>query len=253
MPGAPRTGLKHPIDPKTNSITKFEAIMSDPNPDHYPPNEVLSLDPASPKGWHSRRYMPHFDSDQLVQHVTFHLADSFPASALERIERELDLTDPNKRDTEKRKRLEALLDAGHGDCALGVLAIARLMQDSLLAFDGARYRLIAWVVMPNHVHALFQTIAPWKMGKIVASWKAFTGRRIEEMTRATRANAESTTQVWHREYWDRFIRDETHLAAAIRYIHNNPVKAGLVANAADWRWSSAWGAPPGNASLRPGV
>ena len=45
-------------------------------------------------------------------------------------------------------------------------------------------------------------------------------------------------QVWMREYWDRFIRDEKHLAAAIEYIHENPVKAGLCRHAVDWPWSS---------------
>jgi hypothetical protein len=46
--------------------------------------------------------------------------------------------------------------------------------------------------------------------------------------------------VWHREYWDRYIRDEYHLQQATAYIHQNPVKAGLAAKAEDWRWSSAF-------------
>jgi hypothetical protein len=46
------------------------------------------------------------------------------------------------------------------------------------------------------------------------------------------------TRVWHREYWDRFIRDERRLQQAIEYIHQNPVKAGLVDTAEAWPWSS---------------
>ena len=46
-------------------------------------------------------------------------------------------------------------------------------------------------------------------------------------------------RVWHREYWDRYIRDERHLRQAIEYIHQNPVKAGLIAKAESWLWSSA--------------
>ncbi len=42
-----------------------------------------------------------------------------------------------------------------------------------------------------------------------------------------------------RGYWDRYIRDERHLNAAVHYIHTNPVKAGLVKRAEDWQWSSA--------------
>ena len=48
-------------------------------------------------------------------------------------------------------------------------------------------------------------------------------------------------QVWMREYWDRFIRDDTHHKAVVDYIHNNPVKAGLCKEAKDWPWSSAAG------------
>ena len=46
--------------------------------------------------------------------------------------------------------------------------------------------------------------------------------------------------VWHREYWDRYIRDEGHLEQVVAYVHLNPVKAGLVVAAEDWRWSSAY-------------
>ncbi|WP_198146030.1 hypothetical protein [Desulfonatronovibrio magnus] len=45
---------------------------------------------------------------------------------------------------------------------------------------------------------------------------------------------------WMRDYWDRYIRNEEHFHAAINYIHQNPVKAGLCGNPQDWRWSSAF-------------
>jgi len=45
--------------------------------------------------------------------------------------------------------------------------------------------------------------------------------------------------VWHREYWDRFIRNERHFQQAVEYIHQNPVKAGLVERPEQWPWSSA--------------
>jgi len=53
-----------------------------------------------------------------------------------------------------------------------------MVQGSLLAFDSQRYRLLAWVVMPNRVHVLFQPINGWTVAKIVASWKKFTARKI---------------------------------------------------------------------------
>jgi type I restriction enzyme R subunit len=44
---------------------------------------------------------------------------------------------------------------------------------------------------------------------------------------------------WFREYFDRYIRNEPHFANAVRYIHENPVQAGLVDRAEDWEFSSA--------------
>ena len=116
------------------------------------------LQPGDVIGWHSRGYLPHFDSHEVVQHVSFHLADSLPSSMLARLEAELRAMPSAARDADRRKRIEEWIDAGHGCCLLREPAAARLVQNALLHFDGVRYRLLAWVVMPNHVHALFQVI-----------------------------------------------------------------------------------------------
>jgi putative transposase len=212
--------------------------------------------PADAPTWHSRGYLPHFESAETIQHVTFHLADSLPQSVLLRFESELKLVSPEKRDAERRNRAEAWIDAGHGLCILRQSGLADLVQGSLLSFDSQRYRLIAWVVMPNHVHALFEAMDGWTVAKVVASWKKFTARRICDYLResAVREAAEKKNanreigvprrSIWHREYWDRYIRSEKHLRRAVDYIHMNPVEAGLAASVEDWRWSSAF---PGNA------
>ena len=189
-----------------------------------------------PRGWHSRGYLPHFDSNDVVQHVTFHLADSLPRQTIERLLAEIQQLDPNRRDLEKRRRLEALVDAGHGTCWLRRPDCARIVQDAFLHFDGERYRMIAWVVMPNHVHALFQTMAGWSMNTVVGSWKTFTANAIGRLVRQP---DKPVPRIWHPEFWDRFIRDQNHFSTALAYIHNNPVKAGLVTHPEDWPWSSA--------------
>jgi len=194
--------------------------------------------------WHSRGYLPHFESSDVTQHVTFHLADSLPQSVLLRMDVELKFIPAGKRDAERRKRVDAWIDAGHGSCVLRQPAIAGMVQGSFLTFDSQRYRLLAWVVMPNHVHVLFQPIHGWTVAKIVAAWKKFTARKICDARRD--ATGEPRGPVWHREYWDRYIRDQTHLAQVIEYIHLNPVKAGLVSAPQSWPWSSAY---PGNANL----
>jgi REP element-mobilizing transposase RayT len=194
--------------------------------------------------WHSRGYLPHFESSDVTQHVTFHLADSLPQTVLLRLEAELNTLPAEKRDGERRKRIDAWIDACHGSCVLRKPAIADMVQGSLLTFDSQRYRLLAWVVMPNHAHVLFQPMNGWTVAKIVAAWKKFTARKICDDRRDS--VEDSGAPVWHREYWDRYIRDQTHLQQAIEYIHLNPVKAGLVVTPERWRWSSAY---PGNANL----
>ena len=194
--------------------------------------------------WHSRGYLPHFDSSEATQHVTFHLADSLPQTALLRLNAELKTVPAGKRDAESRKRVDAWIDAGHGSCALRKPSIANMVQESLLIFDSQRYRLLAWVVMPNHVHTLFQAIDGWTVAKIVSSWKKFMAGKILDDRR--NSGKSPIGPVWHREYWDRYIRDRRHLEQVIQYIHANPVKAGLVAAPESWRWSSAY---PGNANL----
>src|SRR6185503_4284919 len=190
--------------------------------------------PLPTSTWQSRGYLPHFDATQYVQHVTYHLADSLPASTLERFQSELRATAPKGwRDAERRREVEEWLDAGHGSCFLKEPSAARTVQNAFLHFDAVRYRLIAWVVMPNHVHVLFEPQDGWSVARIVSSWKTFTGRRLATMKGAP------TRPVWHREYWDRFIRDSQHLSDTRKYIHENPVKAGLVARAVEWEWSSA--------------
>lgn len=223
-------------------------------PERGDPNRNARLQPGTdatpergaprgdPRGWHSRGYIPHFESAEVIQHVTYHLADSLPAEVVARFEDELRAMPPEQKDFELRKRLQDWVDAGHGSCVLREPEVAEMVQASFLHFDGERYRLFAWVVMPNHVHVLFQPLAEWTMAKTIASWKSFTGRRIAAYMDNWERQAgawRKTRQVWQRDYWDRFMRNERHFWTAMGYIHNNPVKAGLVERAEDWVWSSA--------------
>ena len=201
--------------------------------------------------WHSRGYLPHLESSETIQHITFRLADSLPLPVVERLEIELKELPGEKRDIERRKRIEAWLDAGHGSCVLREPPIARAAQNSLLFFDSQRYRLLAWVIMPNHVHVLLTPLDPWAVAKIVAAWKKFTARTIRESWERQSPDwpqfRGAKGAVWQREYWDRYIRTEGHLKRTIEYIHENPVKARLVARPEAWPWSSAF---PGNAKPR---
>lgn len=87
-------------------------------------------------------------------------------------------------------------------------------------FDGDRIAQIAWVVMPNHVHAVFVLNSAWLLEKVILSWKGFTARQINALIGRTGG-------VWQRDYFDRLVRNSQHLANCIRYIRRNPQKACL--------------------------
>jgi REP element-mobilizing transposase RayT len=209
-----------------------------------------------------RGYLHHFNGHGAIQHVTFHLEDSLPKDTLERLKRGIEFFPSGRRDAELRIKIENWIDSGSGSCILRKPEIARMVQEALLFFHGQRYELIAWAVMPNHVHVLFQAINGWAIPKIVASWKKFTAKNIHIFRTARPGHANlpiglyenegssinslksntkkaSPDPVWHREYWDRYIRNERHFLQVIEYIHMNPVKAGLVLKPGDWLWSSA--------------
>src|SRR5215813_5270454 len=199
----------------------------------------LVLPKAASDNWYSRGYFPHFDLVNVTQHVCFHLFDSLPQSLL-RIWREQLRYEEETRaqsvmsDTqrERRRRIHDALDKGYGSCFLGDERVAKIVEDSLLHFDGQRYALHAWCVMPNHVHTLFTPLAEFKTSEIVHSWKSFTAHECNKILGRT-------GKFWEAEPFDRYIRNPRHFQNTVAYIENNPVKAGLCGEAKDWRWSSA--------------
>jgi putative transposase len=205
-------------------------------------------------GWHERGYLPHCDFPGLVQFVTFRLADSMPASRRQEWEHLLAIDDVR----EKRTRLEEYLDRGHGACQLREPRIAREVEKSLLHFEQQRYQILAWCVMPNHVHVLLHV---WQtpLWKLVRSWKrhvaTIAGAQQQERRSPTRREDHQSTKApgrrpalrvppdsplrWQREYWDTYMRDEEQERTAIRYIENNPVKSRYCVFGRDWAFSSA--------------
>jgi putative DNA methylase len=179
------------------------------------------------RGWYSRGYLPHFDAPGIRQMINYRLQDAMPANRRQEWEALLAIAD----ERERIIQLESYLDAGHGECHLQQPEIAALVQENPLHFDGARYRLLAWVVMPNHVHALIET-SQTPLAEILHGWKSFTGKAANRLL--GRAG-----EFWQAEYFDRYIRDEAHFGKAVRYIENNPVKAGLVKLPTEWPFGSA--------------
>ena len=186
------------------------------------------------RGFHTRGYLPHIESFKSPTFVTFRQADSLPAEVLVAWQLELAHLDAIKRKSALWKKIEAYLDAGAGSCLLRDPANARKVQDSLVFAQQQKWlTLIAWAIMPNHVHfvADFHT----EVGKTMQSIKRFTSRQIGP-----------PGTLWQREYFDRLMRSDDHLNRTTEYIEWNPVKANLCDDPKGFPFSSAF---PGNQSL----
>jgi len=117
-----------------------------------------------------RRNLPHWRQAGVTYFVTFHLADSLPMQKLavlkEEKKRWLALNPPPHNESQAKEyhrnfsqRINERLDAGYGSCILARPDIFRLVESVLIFFNGQRYVLGEYVVMPNHVHALVKPIA----------------------------------------------------------------------------------------------
>lgn len=193
----------------------------------------------SPVQVRNRGRLPHWEQEAGVYFVTWRLADSIPAEARERIQRERedilrtaeslgrDLSEDEKGQLERlhTEKVENLLNAGYGECYLNNDDCAGVVSQTLLKFDGERYDLFAWCVMPNHVHVVFQARPGHGLPQIMHSWKSFTAKACNRLLGRT-------GPFWMDESFDRLVRDEAELRKFTDYTLRNPVAAGL----ADWSW-----------------
>lgn len=180
------------------------------------------------------RHLPHWQQGDVWWFVTWRLADSLPKEILacwneERkawIARNPEPWDQATEATYHKRfshRVETWLDQGSGTSLLRSPDNARIVADAFLHFDGDHYTLGAFVIMPNHVHALFKPRHGYLLEDIIKSWKGFTAHEINR-------RLQKTGKVWQEEYWDRLIRSPAHLLRCAAYIRNNPTAAMLRQN-----------------------
>jgi REP element-mobilizing transposase RayT len=212
---------------------------------------------------HTRGYLPHFVKADASYFVTFRLADSLPREVLTELENELKELASRREsncnsigssrnkypaetnlERERRKQIELHLDNGVGACWLQNEQIAEIACDVLRFFDGQRYELGEWVVMPNHVHAIVTPLKGWTLTAILHTWKLRIAREANVII------GKKGERFWQPESFDRIIRDEEEMVRVRRYIRRNPVKAALCAHEEDWRWGSAWAGLQGSGLSR---
>lgn len=206
---------------------------------------------------HCRGYLPHIENKQY-QMITFRLYDSVPkevvegwketlsllgqltSSQREQQEQATGLREPRRHSFSTYKteadRLLALLDkyedAGYGSCVLKNDNVAKIVHDAIFFYHEKKYNVISWCIMPNHVHVLIEVMKNISLSSILHSWRSFSSNEINKVLNRS-------GRLWMPEYFDRFIRDNDHFNNVVDYIHNNPVKAGLVKEAREYKWSSA--------------
>jgi len=125
------------------------------------------------------------------------------------------------------------LDQGFDNAYLQNPHVAALIQDTLLLFDGERYKLSAWVIMPNHMHLLLKPIEGHTLSGILHSLKSYTASEANKLLNRK-------GKFWMEDYFGRYIRNAEHFARTVVYIESNPVKARLCKEPSEWRFSSAW-------------
>ena len=144
--------------------------------------------------------LPHWEADDASYFVTFRLHDSLPPQVIARLKNErthlrATATTAAGRIAVNRafgKLLDSFLDRGHGT---GILREhGEVVANALRHFDGERYELQAWCVMPNHVHVLLFIAGHAHLDRVVHSWKSYTAHMIGRGV------------IWAREYYDHVVR-----------------------------------------------
>jgi REP element-mobilizing transposase RayT len=174
----------------------------------------------------SRGELPHLHKPGGFYFVTFRLADALLRKAPKGATADSENVDP----AELMKHYDPPLTLGR--CWLGRPDVAKLVQDAILCFEGVRYRLIAWCLMPNHVHAVLVPLGGHALDSILHSWKSFTAKQANKLLGRDGA-------FWERESFDHLIRSAAGLGRFGSYTEENPVVGGLCNRPEDWPYSSA--------------
>lgn len=172
-----------------------------------------------------RRHLPHWQPERSFLFITWRLEGSLPSHLRTRIAEET----PGQ----AFRRIDQALDqAATGPQWLKDPLIAGTVVNALgLGENRKLYRLSAFVVMPNHVHALLQPLVP--LAKVTHWVKGYTAYE------ANRILGRKGGAFWQHESYDHWVRNEDEYSRIMRYIEFNPVSAGLVGSVQEWAWSSA--------------
>ncbi len=182
-----------------------------------------------------RRYLPHWHPGSGAFFITFRLFDSLPLHTLTELQRKLEIELTRHSDTPENPhytdncykkhfaRFDTALDTeASGNHYLKQPEAAKIVANALAHYDGKEYDLVCFCIMSNHVHVLYTLLEDSRdISEIMHSIKRFTARELNKLFKRE-------GQFWQHESYDRVVRNQKEFENIIRYILNNPVKAGLV-------------------------
>ena len=196
----------------------------------FDPNSDFQITPGS--------NLPHWFQPQVTYFVTFRTKDSLPTDVVRQwcterstwlAQHGISTSMPDWKNklarlpVELRKRFHEIfsqrymenLDKGLGACVLKRPELSKIVADSLLYFNGTRYHIGDFVVMPNHVHLLVCLLSDTSLLKQCSSWKHFSANKINKVLG-------QTGRFWQEESFDHLVRSPEQFCAIQQYIKENP-------------------------------
>lgn len=153
------------------------------------------------------KHLPHIDDLDNIQFITFRTNDS--------LDDYLDkLTKQNNSNTQKQLQIDKYLDQSNKGSYLNDVVLDYL-YNFFLEMDKKLYDLVAFCIMPNHVHLLFKPLKP--LSKVMQIIKGSSSNKINKIR-------QMPLKLWADNYYDKAIRDEKHFNVVYNYIKNNPLK-----------------------------
>ncbi len=190
--------------------------------------------------WRGR--LPHWEVEDGRYFVTIHLAGAIPKQGIERIQQlsaELQQGEsPNSVESQLPlmrtifRQMEEWLDRAEHNTLLNAPAVAEMVIEAIQHRSQIQHwELFGFVIMPNHVH-LFLSVLQGTLKESIDDFKRWTGHKAAKLISLP------NDRFWQDEWFDHWSRSDEQDERIVRYIQQNPVKAGLVPAAADWKYGS---------------
>lgn len=181
-----------------------------------------------------RRNLPHLHYNEGDYFVTFRLKDSLPLKLIEELRNSLEKNPVELSIKEKKlfKRYDDLLDSGnYGENSLLDKQVATIIKKAIEKYENELFQIICYCIMPNHVHIVFTILDNGKtLSDIMKLIKGSSAISINKLL-------DRKGNLWQAESFDRLIREEKELYNIVKYVLLNPVKANLVSDWKDWKYT----------------